>query len=146
MISEIPVDRFKHCFLGHNINDCSVRSRGFFYFTTREDYSSWPEEKWDRDNDPPPDDVDLVQHIIIFNRDSADPAKRWSRASLRGWKLLSATGLSRDGSVVVGFGVNPSGKREAWVARLGKATSTESPAESVASPAISVALRISGTH
>jgi probable HAF family extracellular repeat protein len=60
-------------------------------------------------------------------------------ATLRGWKLISATGLSYDGSVVVGFGVNPSGKREAWVARLGKASSTEAPASSVA-------LRMTNTH
>jgi probable HAF family extracellular repeat protein len=40
-------------------------------------------------------------------------------ASLRGWKLRAATAISADGSVVVGYGINPNGKREAWIACLG---------------------------
>lgn len=40
--------------------------------------------------------------------------------SLHGWKLLAATAVSDDGSVVVGYGFNPSGNREAWLARLGR--------------------------
>jgi probable HAF family extracellular repeat protein len=40
-------------------------------------------------------------------------------ARLRGWKLRSATAVSPDGTVIVGYGLNPSGNREAWIASLG---------------------------
>jgi probable HAF family extracellular repeat protein len=40
-------------------------------------------------------------------------------ASLRGWKLRAATAISADGSVVVGYGMNPHGNLEAWLAYLG---------------------------
>ena len=40
-------------------------------------------------------------------------------ASLAGWKLQSANAVSADGSFVVGYGMNPSGDREAWLAYLG---------------------------
>src|SRR5262245_28970953 len=48
-----------------------------------------------------------------------------SNTSLHGWKLLSATAVSRDGSVIVGYGKNPRGNREAWIARLGDKPSTD---------------------
>lgn len=37
---------------------------------------------------------------------------------LTGWRLDRATALSHDGSVIVGYGINPSGATEAWVADL----------------------------
>jgi probable HAF family extracellular repeat protein len=37
---------------------------------------------------------------------------------LNGWTLESATGISGDGRKVVGFGINPDGNREAWLADL----------------------------
>lgn len=37
---------------------------------------------------------------------------------LTGWTLTSATGISQDGKVIVGSGVNPTGKTEAWLAKL----------------------------
>ena len=37
---------------------------------------------------------------------------------LAGWTLLAATGISRDGSTIIGFGINPSGYTEAWVAQV----------------------------
>jgi probable HAF family extracellular repeat protein len=40
-------------------------------------------------------------------------------ASLAGWKLQSANAVSADGLFVVGYGTNPSGDREAWLAYLG---------------------------
>lgn len=37
---------------------------------------------------------------------------------LTGWRLLSATDVSADGRVIVGYGTNPNGQTEAWIARL----------------------------
>jgi probable HAF family extracellular repeat protein len=37
---------------------------------------------------------------------------------LTGWDLLGATDVSADGLTVVGYGTNPSGRTEAWMARL----------------------------
>jgi probable HAF family extracellular repeat protein len=39
-------------------------------------------------------------------------------AALTGWKLLTATAISRDGGTIVGYGVSPNATREAWVARI----------------------------
>lgn len=36
-----------------------------------------------------------------------------------GWTLLSATGVNGNGNVVVGYGLNPTGGTEAWLARVG---------------------------
>jgi hypothetical protein len=35
-----------------------------------------------------------------------------------GWRLESANAVSADGTVIVGDGVNPLGRREGWIARL----------------------------
>ena len=35
-----------------------------------------------------------------------------------GWQLQSATGVSANGTVVVGYGLDPSGTQEGWVAHL----------------------------
>ena len=35
-----------------------------------------------------------------------------------GWLPLVAQGVSADGKTIVGYGINPSGKLEAWIARL----------------------------
>lgn len=53
-------------------------------------------------------------------------------AELRKWKLRSATAVSRDGSTIVGFGTNPGGNHEAWIARLGTGPLTEKPAMRIA--------------
>lgn len=37
---------------------------------------------------------------------------------LTGWKLEWARGISQDGSTIVGFGINPDGNTEGWVATL----------------------------
>ena len=38
--------------------------------------------------------------------------------ALHDWKLRSATAISADGSTVVGYGTNPSGRQEGWVAAI----------------------------
>jgi probable HAF family extracellular repeat protein len=38
--------------------------------------------------------------------------------NLAGWQLCRATGLSFDGKIIVGYGLNPSGNTEAWIAHL----------------------------
>jgi len=38
--------------------------------------------------------------------------------NLTGWELIAATGVSADGSVIVGFGTDPQGLRESWLAQL----------------------------
>ena len=37
---------------------------------------------------------------------------------LTGWTLATANGISDDGSTIVGWGINPMGQKEAWVATL----------------------------
>lgn len=39
--------------------------------------------------------------------------------NLAGWTLTSANAITPDGRVVVGVGINPSGHKEGWIARLG---------------------------
>jgi hypothetical protein len=39
-------------------------------------------------------------------------------AALAGWTLTDARGLSADGTTIVGFGLNPSGHIEAWIASV----------------------------
>lgn len=37
---------------------------------------------------------------------------------LTGWQLMRATGISRDGRAIVGYGLNPGGELEAWCATI----------------------------
>jgi uncharacterized membrane protein len=39
-------------------------------------------------------------------------------SALAGWQLTHATGISADGRVIVGYGINPAGQDEAWLAVL----------------------------
>lgn len=38
---------------------------------------------------------------------------------ISGWTLSTATGIAADNRTIVGLGVNPNGKREAWLAFVG---------------------------
>ncbi|MDB6027063.1 MAG: hypothetical protein JWM68_3286, partial [Verrucomicrobiales bacterium] len=38
--------------------------------------------------------------------------------NLAGWQLGRATALSYDGNIIVGYGTNPSGQTEAWIANI----------------------------
>src|SRR5262249_42234017 len=48
-------------------------------------------------------------------------------ANLAGWTLTQATGISADGSIIVGTGINPAGNMEAWLARLARPTQLTVP-------------------
>lgn len=48
---------------------------------------------------------------------------------LNGWHLSRATGISADGTVIVGSGRNPEGKKEAWRAVLGRSLAVKAPAK-----------------
>lgn len=39
--------------------------------------------------------------------------------AMAGWSLRTARGVSGDGRTVIGYGINPNGKREGWIAYLG---------------------------
>ncbi|MBX9792231.1 MAG: hypothetical protein K2Y37_25185 [Pirellulales bacterium] len=41
-----------------------------------------------------------------------------SGGELTGWNLLNATGVSADGRTIVGYGTNPDGNTEAWIATV----------------------------
>jgi probable HAF family extracellular repeat protein len=47
---------------------------------------------------------------------------------LTGWTLTEATGISDDGTVIVGTGINPSGRTEAWRAELPELRAVPIPA------------------
>jgi uncharacterized membrane protein len=42
-------------------------------------------------------------------------------ATLFGWKLQTATAISEDGTVIAGYGLDPQGLRQGWVARVPRA-------------------------
>jgi uncharacterized membrane protein len=54
-------------------------------------------------------------------RDLQDALENDYGLDLSGWRLDRATGVSADGRVIVGYGRNPSGAQEAWIALLGPA-------------------------
>jgi hypothetical protein len=41
-----------------------------------------------------------------------------SGIDLKGWILAEATGISDDGTIIVGNGINPTGNKEAWIAKI----------------------------
>jgi hypothetical protein len=46
---------------------------------------------------------------------------------VQGWSALKATGISTNARVIVGSGINPQGKQEAWIARLDQAANANGP-------------------
>lgn len=89
------------------------------------------------------DDGSIV--IGSSNSDNGNEAFIWSEAEgmhplkevlesdygldLNGWYLINAEGISGDGSVIVGYGDNPDGSREAWRAFLGQPIADEGTPE-----------------
>ena len=67
-----------------------------------------------------------VRDILEYQYDLGD--------KLRGWKLLSAKAVSRDGSLVIGVGLNPKGNREAWIAQLGDNISIHTQTSQIVTP------------
>jgi probable HAF family extracellular repeat protein len=63
---------------------------------------------------------------------------------LTGWQLEIARGVSYDGSVIVGNGTNPSGEREAWLARFDAGTFIPEPSALVLAAAAAVLVLITG--
>ena len=57
---------------------------------------------------------------------------------LTGWKLATATGVSGDGKQIVGFGTDPQGNHEAWIADL------SAPAAAVPEPSSLIAWSVLG--
>ena len=60
----------------------------------------------------------FVWDAVNGMRDLATVLATEAGADLGDWVLTEATGVSADGSVIVGNGVNPDGRPEAWIARL----------------------------
>jgi hypothetical protein len=48
-------------------------------------------------------------------------------SNLTGWGLTNATAVSADGYTVVGYGSNPNGQTEAWIADLRKVQPIPTP-------------------
>jgi len=57
---------------------------------------------------------------------------------LAGWHLIAGTGVSRDGQVIVGHGINPQGDHEAWMAIV-----PEPPSGALAAMALAMATLLS---
>ncbi|MEO8276255.1 MAG: hypothetical protein ABI639_08550 [Thermoanaerobaculia bacterium] len=60
--------------------------------------------------------------------------------SIAGWDLEEARAVSADGLTVVGYGFNPAGEREGWIADLRPASVVEVPTASTAALSILASL------
>jgi probable HAF family extracellular repeat protein len=58
--------------------------------------------------------------------------------NMTGWQLLSARGVSANGSVIVGYGTDPSAQTEGWIARLCDLAGANCPAGPAGSGLITV--------
>ena len=66
-------------------------------------------------------------------------------SEMAGWNLEQAIAVSADGLTVTGWGFNPAGDEEAWVAHLGQPSVVEIPTASNAALALfSVLLAVAG--
>lgn len=84
-MSQITAEEFKRCLSGNNITGCVVREHNRFYFMASEDYTRWPEAKWDRENESPPGEEEVPKAFVVY--DGAKPiGKRLGKISLAGYK------------------------------------------------------------
>lgn len=113
----ISTTDFKKNFSGFNIIDCVVRDRNIFYFIAREDYTLRPNSNWNPETTPPPNEEDLIKHVIPWMRHK-DIDAQWSTSKLTGFQTLFAgvsikpksqfVGVSTIGDVYV-LGANEKG-------------------------------------
>ena len=100
-------------FKGYQIVDCVVRSKKFFYFSLREDYTQW--DHW-KDGMEAPSEENLSRRIVCFSREKTS-LKRWGHVELSGYRNLRSgisklpkeqyVGIDLEGSVyVIGGGEN----------------------------------------
>ena len=59
---------------------------------------------------------------VMRMRNLQDVLENELRLDLGGWELEEAFGVSADGLIVVGYGANPDGRTEGWIARLPEPT------------------------
>ena len=107
-MSQIDVSAYKEHLSGFNVTDCAVRDKNIFYFVAREDYTKWPTAKWDRENEPPPDEHEIIKRIVVWMRHK-EKINQWSASELTGFTRLGAgisiqpkpqfVGVSLDGQV-----------------------------------------------
>ncbi len=86
-MTDITVDEYENCLKGFNIVDCSVRDRNTFYFIAREDYTTWPKDKWNPDEEAFPGEGHILKNIIAYYRDEPT-SEKWSRNQLQGHDLF----------------------------------------------------------
>lgn len=84
---ELSKHQFDLDFKGFQIVDCCVRSKRFFYFSLREDYTqraNWAE------GDEIPEETSLERRIVSFSREKVKDGKGWGHAKLSGVKNMVA--------------------------------------------------------
>jgi probable HAF family extracellular repeat protein len=67
--------------------------------------------------------TDLGQEAFVWDQDKGMRGLKQALesagvTSLTGWTLTRAVGISASGEIIVGYGINPDGRTEAWLARL----------------------------
>ncbi|MDH0868134.1 hypothetical protein [Mitsuaria sp. GD03876] len=93
MKSLMTPEAFKANIDGFNIVDCVVRSREILYLLGREDYTSWPTEKWDPESMPPPAEDQIQKRVYPVMLEKPGD-KMFSNMKLTGFDLAQI-GLSR---------------------------------------------------
>lgn len=84
---EISVKEFDKNFKGFQIIDCCIRSKKYFYFSLREDYTQ--RQDWE-DGDKIPEETALDRRIVSFSREKVKSEKGWGNVELSGIKNLVA--------------------------------------------------------
>jgi hypothetical protein len=99
-MSEITKTEFERYLSGYNITDCAIRDRNAFYFICREDYTKWPVSKWDPEEEPAPDEEDVMKNVLSYIR-VYDHGKRLGRTLLQGFTRTMIGGSAQPDSKAV---------------------------------------------